>query len=566
MRPIRKCSKRLAALILIHVSFVSVAQQDESTLIEAAKQQDWHTFSSLITDESLDVNSTQPDGATALAWAVHWDNLDAVQRLINAGADANIGNDYGVTPLFLAIKNQNDAMVNLLLEGGADPNRTLWSGETPLMTASKSGNSEVIRQLLDNGADVNAREPRRGQSALMWSISYGQPAVAKLLIENGADVNAETRMLDEDFTPMVLEGYVENVTVTPRGGYTPLMFAARKGDQDTAQLLIEQGAQVNSSHADFGPPLVIAAAAGFEEMAIFLLEQGADPNGSDANGMTALHYAMRDGLKKIHDLKIANKTADQDQNSLLPGRNLHKLTETLLARGADPNAAMNYPSPILRVRPSRNPRFNMKGATPLLLAAASQDVTAIRMLLQHGADPLRGTLIDKENLLIETREHSSENQVIGDATPLMVVVGMGRRNRDDFTEDEEQRSLEAAKMFVELGADVNEATATGWTPLHAAAFIGADTVVSYLLEQGARLNVKNGCNQTPLSLAMRASTVGLTDNPEASDTQESTVDLLLSRGGDDTLASGPIGECVLGRAGLQVNLELQKRLQELQNR
>ena len=94
----------------------------------------------------------------------------------------------------------------------------------------------------------------------------------------------------------------------------------------------------------------------------------------------------------------------------------------------------------------------------------------------------------------------------------------------------------------------------------------ARRVVTYLVEQGANINVKNGCDQTPLSLAMRASTVGLTDNPEASDTQESTVDLLLSLGADDTLTSGPKGECVLGRAGLQVNLELQKRLQELQNR
>jgi ankyrin repeat protein len=566
MRPICHHSILLAAILISLLSISSVAQQNESALIEAASQQDWQALSEVLNEDDIEVNATQPDGATALAWAVHWDNQDAVRRLLASGADSDIGNDYGVTPLFLAIKNQNADTVNILLEGGADPDSTLWSGETPLMTASKAGSPEVVNLLIEYGANVNAREPRRGQSALMWAISYGHSAVAQLLIRHGADVNAQTRMLDEDFSPMVLEGYVENVTVTPRGGYTPLMFAARSGDLDTARLLLERGAQVNGIHADFGPPLVIAAAAGYEDMAIFLLEQGANPNSTDSNGMTALHYAMRDGLKKIHDLKITNKTVEQDKNSLLPGRNMHKLIEVLLTRGADPNAAMKYPSPILRVRPSRGPRFNMDGATPMLLAAASQDVTAMEKLLQHGADPFKGTVIDKESFQIEIREHSSENQVIGNATPLMVAVGMGRRNRDDFTQAQEQQALKAARMLVDLGADINAVTATGWTPLHAAAFIGADTLVSYLVEKGARVNIKNGCGQTPLSLALRASTVGLTDNPEASDTQESTVELLLSLGADDTVASGPLGECVLGRAGLQVNLELHKRLQELRER
>jgi ankyrin repeat protein len=551
----------LVAVLLFTLSF-SVISQNNPSLLVAAKEQDWQKVTALLNSGNEDVNATQEDGATALAWAVHWDHRDTVERLLEAGADPGIGNDYGITPLFLAAKNRSISMVKTLLEveGGADPNTTLWSGETLLMTAARSGFIEVVEVLLEHGADLNVREPRRDQSALMWAIAFGHPDTARLLIEHGAEVNAKTKMLDEDFTPMVLEGYTMNVDVTPRGGYTPMTFAARVGDRETAKLLLERGADVNGVYNDHGPPLVIAAAAGYEELALFLLEHGADPNLTDVNGMTALHYAMRDGLKPLHNIKITGKTVEQDKDSLLPGGNMYKLAEALLEKGGNPNAGMKYPPPNLRVRPSRIPRFHMGGATPLLLASSAQDIKGMKMLLEAGADPLKGTKVNQEILNEESQVHSSENQMLANATPLMAALGMGRRNKQIFSQTQQKTVIAAAKMLINKGADINEATASGWTPLHAAAFIGANTLVEFLVQEGAKINVKNGCNQTPLSLALRASTVGLVEIELPSDIRQSTAELLIKLGADDKSASGPVGECVLGRAGLEVERDLQKEI------
>jgi uncharacterized protein len=551
----------LAGVVLVGLSLATVAQ-DDLRLVEAAKQQDWQALRALLQEGSVNVNTTQADGATALAWAVHWDERVAAERLLEAGADPDIGNDYGITPLFLAIKNRRAGMVKTLLEveGGADPNATLWSGETPLMAAARTGQTQVATLLLEYGARVNVSEPRRDQSALMWAIAFGHPETARVLIDHGAKVNARTKMLNEDFTPMELEGYIKNVSVTPGGGYTPLMFAARGGDMESARLLLERGAEVNGVYNEHGPPLVIAAAAGYEGLALFLLEQGADPNMADANGLTALHYAMRDGLKPLHNIKITSATVEQDKDSLLPGGNMYELAVAILARGADPNPGMKYPPPSLRVRPSRIPRFNMGGATPFFLATAAQDLPAMKLLLEAGADPLLGTKINEETFYRETKIHSSENQMLGNATPVMVALGMGRRNKQGFKPAEENKAMEAAKLLISLGADVNAATASGWTPLHAAAFIGANTLVAFLVEAGASMNVRNGCGQTPLSLALRASTVGLVEIELPSDIRESTAELLMALGADDSAASAPIGECVLGRAGLEAELDLQKKI------
>jgi ankyrin repeat protein len=549
--------------MLLISACLTPAAQAATALADAAKEQDWDAIADLLQEGNADINAAHADGSTALAWAVYWDKTETVHSLLQAGADPDIGNEYGVTPLFLAVENGNAALVRALLEAGADPDINLWSGVKPIMMAAKTGNTGVLELLLKHGADVNARDQRRAQTALMWAIYFGHPAAARVLIENGADVNAETTTLAEDFTPMVLEGYIRNVQITTSGGYTPLMFAARVGDQETARLLVERGAELNQVHHEQGTPLIIAATAGHENLALFLLEQGADPNLSGDDGMTALHYAMRDGLKPLHGYGYVSRSATvvgREKDTILPGGNMYALAEALLRRGADPNATVNYAPPRLRVRPARIPLFNIAGTTPFLLAAATQDVKAMKLLLEAEADPSIGTLVDKENFEKETRIHSSENQYIANATPLMVAVGMGRRTDQDFTAEQEADALEAARLLVGMGADVNAASASGWTPLHAAAFIGADKLVAFLVENGAKLNVRNGCGQTPLSLAWRSSTAGLVALELPTDIRESTAKLLESLGADDAAASAPVGDCVLGRAGLEAELELQKKI------
>ena len=540
-------------------------------LIEAVKDQDRAAVRSLL-DQKADVKAAQPDGATALHWAAYREDLEIVDLLIPAGADVNAASEYGLTPLALACSTRNAAVVGKLLDAGADPNLAPWSGVTPLMTAANTGNADVANLLLARGADVNAAESRRGQTALMWAIAAGHPNVARLLIEHGANVSARShRYQEENFSPMVLEAYSADVPATSQGGFTPLLFAARVGDLETARLLVSKGADVNESTPVEGNSLVVATSAGHEDLAMFLLEQGADPNTADGGGITPLHYAMRDGLKVLHGYDISGsmrlcqsgagarcivvedeamisdpryatfELTPPEEEKILPGRNMLGLAKALLAHGAAPNAQINTPPPQMRL--AKKPIVNLTGATPFFLATAAGDLPSMRTLVEARARPLVGTVISEKEFSKEG--HGDDNQIQGNATPLMVAIGMGRQ--DDLSTSSEAKALEAATILVGLGADVNEATETGWTPLHAASFLGANSLIEFLVAKGADPNVKNGCGQTPLSLAEATDARGLLQRVTP---HPATAKLLRSLSAGSGSVSGPVGRCIEGRFGL----------------
>src|SRR6202008_2775358 len=128
--------------------------KSDHRLVEAMKIKDTETVRSLL-KQHADVNTPQADGATALAWAAHWNDLETAELLITAGAKVDVANDFGVTPLWEACYNGSAAMVEALLKAGANPNAILTgTGETVLMRCARSGNLDSVKTLLASGADV----------------------------------------------------------------------------------------------------------------------------------------------------------------------------------------------------------------------------------------------------------------------------------------------------------------------------------------------------------------------------------------------------------------------------
>ena len=469
------------ALMIAVVTATPLGASSDEPLIVAVRAEDAAEVRALI-DTGTDLDARQPDGATALHWAVFRQQVNIVGLLVEAGADVNVANELGATPLWLAADNGDAELVGALLVAGADPNAALDGGETPVMTASRTGNVDAVRLLLDAGADPNAREQTRQQTALMWSVAQGHPEIVALLLDRGAQLDARSRSrprlmyADDVNADQYDQGMMWN-----HGGFTPLLFAARQGRIEAARHLIAPGAELEEASLVGASPLVVAAHSGQGAFAAFLLAEGADPNQADA-GYAALHAAVLRGDER--------------------------LVEELLRRGADPNARLRTGTP--QRRTSMDWAFDpaMVSATPFWLSAYYREPDIMRDLVAAGADP-RLTTLERWDAVFERAGGEGPPHVSGGfIPPLLAVVGgdSGRRRYflDEVRRDpnlEEMEALATARVILEFGADVNETDLNGVAPIHTAAQRNLSKLVRLLAEHGADLNLENGAGRTPLQLA-----------------------------------------------------------------
>jgi ankyrin repeat protein len=421
------------------------------------------------TRSSSDVNAREPDGTTALHWAVRADDTEEVRRLLKAGARAEVVNRYGVTPLALAAANGNAAILDLLIAAGADPNVTSSQSEPVLMTATRSGSLEAVQCLLGHGADVNAREPWQGETALMWAAGANHAAVARLLLQHGADPDARSSAAD---FPRRQAG----LTVLPHGRWTPLMYAARQGAADATRALVEAGASLDLADPDNTTALVLAIINVHYDTAAVLIEAGADPNLADDTGMAAL-YAATD----MNTLPWMFGRPDPKLTDRLTGVDIVSL---LLEYGADPNARLK--TLLMQRHHTTGDNALGEGSTPFMRAAKSGDLPVMRLLLQYGADPS-----------ITQKNHT---------TALMMAAGFGWRDGNAAIPTRDRGSIkdavEAMKMCLDGGVDIRAANDAGDTVLHAAATRGSDVIIQFLVDSGADVKARNRQGRTPLDAAL----------------------------------------------------------------
>jgi ankyrin repeat protein len=442
----------------------------DARLAAAVKSGDKAAVQSLL-QQRVDVNTPEVDGTTALHWAVRSDDATLVDRLIRAGANAKASNRYGVTPLYLACVNGNAAIIEKLLAAGADANSVSSEGETALMTASRTGNVDAIRVLLSHGADVNARESWHGETALMWAVAQRHALAARELIAKGADVNARSTVnrWERQQSAEPREKWL------PLGGLTSLEFAARQGCVDCIPVLLQAGADVNAADQDGITPLLSAIINGHYDSAALLVEKGANPNLADRTGRTPLYSAV-----DFHTMPASNRPSPKEIDNELTSLDVAR---ALLAKGADVNVQLKQQQPYRTKLDRGDDTMLTTGTTPLLRAAKAGDTAAMKILLEKGADPKLSTRAG--------------------INPLMAAAGLGTREEDTTGRRKTQaEAIDAIKLCLAAGLDVNAVDSRGQTALHGAAFQGFDQVVQFLAEHGASLDIKDKQGKTPLDSAM----------------------------------------------------------------
>jgi ankyrin repeat protein len=429
-------------------------------------------------------------GTPALHWRVNADDVSGARQLLAGGASANATTERGVTPLSLAIANDNADMVALLLKSGADAAAHEPTGESLLMRAAEVGNVAVVKQLLAAGAPADEREAAFGQTPLMFAARAGHADVVSALLDAGAQPNVATRVaLAPAFIgPNSVPGFGFGVGILrggvpadrgrrePQpGGLTPLHYAARHNHVEAAKRLIAAGAQVNAREANDITPLLMAISSDNMAAAHLLLSSGGDVNAQDWYGRTPLWEAVNVRNLYVHNATFTNGITNRPE--------ILELIKALIAAGADVNARTRETPPfrnfLLETTGSLE-WVDFTGQTPFLTASLAGDVTVMKLLLEHGADPH-----------INTFQGTS---------PLMAAAGVNWVVAQTWTEGPAQL-LEAVKLCYSLGMDVNQANSMGITALHGAANRGSDDIIRFLVEKGANLTVQDNEHRSALDWA-----------------------------------------------------------------
>jgi ankyrin repeat protein len=474
----------IAALVMVSATAISAHAQ--SALADRIQAGDRRAALELVA-KGVDVNKAQPDGTTPLHWAVYKIDRELVQTLLRRGARADEANRYGARPLAEAVRVANVELVEMLLEAGADANGANEDGQTALMLAARTGNVAVAKLLVQRGADVNKRESFREQSAVMWAAAENHPEMVAFLVSKGADLTVRAHTNDWE-TQITSEPRVQ---YRPTGGLTPLLYAARAGCLDCVKSMVEAGADVDRPNPDGMTPMIMALDNGYPAVARYLLDRDATPLTWDWWGRTPLYVAvtMRGG--------VDSRAGKRSPESL-------DFIKAVLDKGANPNIQLAFKEPS---RGGRDNRFRddllTTGATPLLRAAQTFDTEVVRLLLDHGA------LVDLPNA--------------SGVTPFMSAAGIGTRMTSGVLgagppENVIALSLETMEMLRKAGADVNARitdvtsltgriartnTMTdrqGQTALFLAAEVGRTDVVKYLIDHGAKTDLKDDMGRKAIDL------------------------------------------------------------------
>jgi hypothetical protein len=255
----------------------------------------------------------------ALVEAVTRRDAAAVSAALGRGAAAGARDEVGTTALVLAARTGRGEIVQALLDAGADPKVHSWYGSIPIVEAAARGHGEVVRLLARSPKEVNIAD-KEGFTALHRAAERGNTDLAEFLLKVGAELEARAMTGATPLHLAAAAGHTEmcqrlmdrlpkKPKLLDRRSRTPLFYAVEHGRLETAEMLLERGADPKARSVD-GRCAFIEAVSGIanhprdltEERAPLLerlLRSRFSVDSRDAAGATALHLAAELGKTSL---------------------------------------------------------------------------------------------------------------------------------------------------------------------------------------------------------------------------------------------------------------------------
>ena len=504
------CASVARCVVVIGAVWIAATQvaaaAEPALLLDAAERGDRAAAMQLLA-KGANPNTPGPDGTTALMWAASNDDLELVRALIKAGANVTLKNQFGTSALTEAAIIGSAPVIEALLKAGADPNTKNPEGETPLMAVARAGKVDAASRLLEAGADVNAKEEWGGQTALMWAAAQSQPEMVKFLSSKGADLNARG----------VIRQWERKVITEPRpkdmnkGGFTPLLYAAREGCVECARHLVAAGADRDLEDPERITPLNMALLNLHFEFAAFMIKAGADVDKWDLFGRSPLYMAADVSSLPTKGNGAMAVIPSVDSVTALD------VAKMLLDAGANPNLQLKRRPPYRDVPQDRGgDTILAQGATPLLRAARAGDAPLVDLLLKHkalvdlpskeGVTPLMAAAGLEFGTRV-TRGRNRTNEGVLATMRLLIDAGanVNARNVTDSPRTGEYSAAATAAARAGRGGRASQVPSASAVPhqtaLHGAAERGYTAFVKFLAENGADLQAKDANGRTALDLA-----------------------------------------------------------------
>ncbi len=465
-------------VVMVAATLFAPLAQAAISIAAAARVDDVGQARQLIS-AGTNVNAPEPDGTSPLLWAVYNNSPQLVQLLLDAGADPNLPNTLAITPLLQASRNGNASMISALLARGARLEDTKLRTEPALMAAARAGSVDAVKLLLKAGANPNGTEPLDQQTALMWAVAEGHLEVARTLLDAGANPNLQARV--SELTKRKNADF-------PSGGFAALHWAARNGDEAMIKLLIEHKANINARNGDGSTPMMLAIVNDRFDIAKLLLDLKADPDDGSLYYITEMRDATTDWRARdgtVYRAEHPNRLSALD------------LTRLLLEAGASPNKPF-----IGQMHNASMCCDSNVYATAFYRAAIAADVEGLKLMLAHAADPAwKPSKVAKADDPVAGSATSMKPEVTRTALMMAITGGKGvgvsggpndlRYGLPKFRENADREPLDAVKLLLQAGADVNARGPDDETALHVAAKALDPAIVNALVASGAALDAKD---------------------------------------------------------------------------